>query len=164
MAQFDTLVMLPALAAELPAADYATFDIRADVPIVVFPKGGLPTAEFGFILPQAGGAAQTPGLKVVIAWAATSATSGNVKWSVGFKSFSQDIDDIDGKAYATAKTITADACDAAGEVRYSEVTFSNAEADNLARGEYAKLRLQRDQSSDTMLGSAEVLALEIREN
>lgn len=164
MAQSDTLVVLPALAAELPSSGYATFDSRADTPILVFAKSGTPTAEFGFLLPQTNGAAQTPPLKLVIAWMATSATSGNVKWQASFKSFSEDADDLDTKSYAAAKSVTTTTADAAGEIKYSEITFSNAEADNLARGEYGRLRLQRDQANDTMTGSAEVLALEIREN
>jgi hypothetical protein len=164
MAQSDTLVVLPALAAELPSSNYATFDTRADVPILVFAKSGTPTAEFGFLLPQANGAAQTPPLKLVIAWMATSATSGTVKWQASFKSFTDDADDLDVKSFATAKSVTATTADAAGEVKYSEIAFSNVEADGLARGEYARLRLVRDQANDTMTGSAEVLALEIRED
>lgn len=164
MAQSDTLVVLPALAAELPASGYATFDTRADAPVLVFAKSGTPTAEFGFILPQTNGAAQTPPLKLVIAWMATSATSGTVKWQASFKSFTDDADDLDVKSYAAAKSVTTATSDNAGEVKYSEITFTNADADSLARGEYARLKLQRDQANDTMSGSAEMLALEIREN
>lgn len=164
MAQSDTLVVLPALAAELPSSGFATFDTRADVPILVFAKSGTPTAEFGFALPQANGGAQTPPMKLVIAWMATSATSGTVKWLASFKSFTDDADDLDTKSYATAKSVTTTTSDNAGEIKYSEITFTNAEADNLARGEYGRLKLQRDQANDTMSGSAEVLALEIREN
>lgn len=164
MAQSDTLVVLPALAAELPSSGHATFDARADVPVLVFAKSGTPTAEFGFLLPQTNGAAQTPPLKVVIVWMATSATSGTVKWQASFKSFTDDADDLDTKSYATAKTVTSTTADNAGEIKYSEIAFTNAEAGDLARGEYGRLRLQRDQANDTMTGSAEVLALEIREN
>lgn len=164
MASNDTLVFVNALHNEPPSSAFATLDNRNNIPVLDFGAATDENAEFGLFMPRnyAGG-----GLTVVIGWMASTATSGNVVWNVGFKSVSDDADDLDTKSYAAVNTATAAAATASGEVDYVEIPFTNgADMDSIAAGEYFRMKITRDadNGADTMSGDAELLFVAIRES
>lgn len=167
MAAGDTLVVLTMHSADIPPVVFgpvAVMDVRANVLVADFDADATNTSlEFGFVLPRhyAGG-----GTNVTLIWAASSATSGNVVWDAAWKSISDDVDDLDSKAFASVQTVTAAAPSVSGEVSYDTITFTDgAQMDSAAVGEYTRLRIRRqgDNVSDTMTGDAELVAVEIRE-
>lgn len=163
MASGDTLLLLLPGGAELPASNFATFDRRNGHLILDFDDSTDESAELGAIMPRAysGG-----GLTITIGWMATSATSGDCIWDVAFKSVTDDADDLDSKAFATANSVTDTAASASGEVSYATVAFTDgADMDSVAAGEYFRLKITRDADnvSDTMVGDAELLFIEIME-
>ena len=108
-------------------------------------------------------------MTVSIGWMATDATvaPGTVRWDVSFKSFSDDADDIDSKAFHTAGSVTSTEASVSGELQYADIPFAdNAAIDATAAGEYFRLKVTRDAnhgSDDTLGGDAELLFVSIKE-
>lgn len=163
MATGDSLaVFFPAMS-EPPTANYATFDVRNVVTVLDFDDSTDESIEFpGFMPRQYSGG----GITVTVGWAATTATTGNAVLNVAFKSISDDADDLDTKAFATANALTATTASASGEVKYSEITFTDgAQMDSIAAGEYFRMKVLRDANngSDTLSGDMELVFVEIKE-
>jgi hypothetical protein len=163
MASGDTLLTFTPLANMPPASSYATFDTRNSHAVLDFDAAADEAAIFGDVLPRhySGG-----GLTVTLAWAASTATTGNVVWAVSIERLQDDVDDTDADSFATAQTVTAACASASGELSYDAVTFtSGAQMDSLAVGEAFRIKVQRTGSSgsDTMTGDAELFRVEIRE-
>jgi hypothetical protein len=163
MASGDTLLVLLPGGAELPTSNAPTFDRRNGHLVLDFDDSTDESAQLSAIMPRAyaGG-----GLTITIGWMATSATSGDCIWDVAFKSVTDDADDLDSKAFAAANSVTDTAASASGEVAYATVAFTDgADMDSVAAGEYFRMQINRDadNASDTMIGDAELLFIEIRE-
>lgn len=106
------------------------------------------------------------GLTLVIAWAAASATTGDVVWGGKIERHQDDTDDLDSDSFATEQTATGTTASASGELQYTTITFSDgANMDSLAVGESFRLRISRKAAngSDTMTGDAQLKSLELRE-
>lgn len=162
MASGDTLLTFTPLANQPPASSYATFDIRNGHVILDFDASADEQALFGDVLPRhyAGG-----GVTVTLVWLATTATSGNVVWSVAIER-DDTATDLDADSFATANTATAATSATSGAPTYTTIAFTNgAQMDSLAAGEAFRLRVQRTgtSGSDTMTGDAELLAVEVKE-
>lgn len=146
----------------------ATFDTRAmatgAMPVLDFDPSSDEYAIFAGVMPRhyAGG-----GITVTVGWMATaSATTGDVIWDVGFKSVTDDADDLDTKTFAAVNSVTDTTGSVNGEVVYTTVTFTDgADMDSVAAGEYFQLYLNRDANnvSDTLTTDAELVFIEIRE-
>jgi hypothetical protein len=163
MASGDTLLLLQPGGAELPTSNMPTFDKRNGNLVLDFDDTTDESCELGGFMPRHYGGG---GITVTIGWMATSATSGNCIWALAFKSVSDDADDLDTKAFAAANSVTDAAASASGEVAYATVTFTDgADMDSVAAGEYFRLQVTRDadNASDTMVGDAELLFIEIKE-
>lgn len=163
MATTDTLIQFHALSNEPPATNYATFDTRNSIPVLDFDASADESAEFSGVMPRHydGG-----GITITIAWMATSATTGDVVWNAALKSVTDDADDLDTKAFDTARTATTTTASASGEVKYTTISFTDGDQmDFVAAGEYFRLQILRDadNGSDTMTGDAELLSVEIKE-
>jgi len=162
MASGDTLLTFTPLANQPPASTYATFDTRNGHVVLDFDASADEVAVFGDVLPRhyAGG-----GVTVTLVWMATTATSGNVVWSVAIER-DDTATDLDTDSFATANTATAAAPATSGAPAYTTIAFTNgAQMDSLAVGEAFRLKVQRTGSSgsDTATGDAELLAVEIKE-
>ena len=162
MASGDTLLTFTPLANQPPASTYATFDTRNGHVVLDFDASADEVAVFGDVLPRhyAGG-----GVTVTLVWMATTATSGNVVWSVAIER-GDTATDLDTDSFATANTATAAAPATSGAPAYTTIAFTNgAQMDSLAVGEAFRLKVQRTGSSgsDTATGDAELLAVEIKE-
>jgi len=103
------------------------------------------------------------GLTFTVVWSATSATTGNVIWSIGIRRVADDAEDIDtSQTYDYNDSAAAAAASASGEVSYDNITFTNgADMDSWADGEVAVVRLRRfaSDAGDTMTGDGELWAL-----
>lgn len=96
-----------------------------------------------------------------IRWRAASAITGNVVWSARCAAFSADdtTDTDTSLGFAAAQTVTDAAPAAAGRQTVAQITFSVAQADNMAADDWMIVEISRDanNASDTMAGDAEIL-------
>jgi hypothetical protein len=163
MASGNTLAVFTPLHNEPPTSAFATPDTRNGHPVLDFDASADASAVFSSTLPRhyAGG-----GLRITLIWAASSATSGDVKWNVGIERGEEAGTDMDADSFAAEQTATGTAPGGSGQYRYTEVAFTaGAEMDSLAVGEAFRLKVTRDAdaAADTMTGDAELRAVEIRE-
>ena len=113
MASNDALLMWTALNNEPPDANFATLDTiltaSADepddiIPVLDFDPGSTDEyAVFSGVMPEH--YAGTTGVTLTIMWS-SDATTGNCIWDAAFKSFTDDADDMDTKAYAAVNSVT----------------------------------------------------------
>lgn len=150
---------------EPPASSYAMFDTRNSHPVLDFDDAATEAALFGFILPQLFAATRSSNaLDVILIWAATSATSGNVVWQASFERVALNGQDIDSDGFASS-SIKTDACQGtSGKMSYTKFGAAIAN-DSLAAGEFGRLKIERvgGNGSDTMSGDAELKAVLIVE-
>lgn len=148
---------------EPPASNFASFDTRNNHPVLDFDAATNESTHFSGVLPDgyAGG-----GITVTVIWAATSATSGDVVWEAAIERIDSLSLDIDADSFATAQTVTITAAGTSGQVKYSDITFTNgAQMDSLAAGEAFRVKITRNAASgsDTMTGDAELVMLVVKE-
>ena len=163
MASGDTLaVFLPAMA-ELPASNYATFDTRNNHLVLDFDTTTAETAYFRGIMPQHYDG--TTGVTVYVHYAASTATSGSIQWSVAFERVSDSIQDIDSDGFAAVNDTTAATVPGtSGHVDVNSVAFTDgADMDSVVAGDGFRLSIARDVAGDDAAGDAELWAIEIRE-
>ena len=160
MASGDTLCVFDALSGVPGDADYATMDTilttSADepdsiVPVLDFDPGA--TEEYIYFrgrMPEHYGGG---GVTVTISWT-SEATTGNVIWSLAWKSFTAGADNVVTKAFAAPNDSSASATDAtARDLNETTITFTDgADMDSVAAGEMFWLELHRSSAdaSDTM--------------
>ena len=172
MAALDTLGVWTAASGVPPTTRFATLDtfISGDTPTQEFlvldfdPGSTTEFADFTGVMPgQYNG---TDALEVVLHWS-SDATTGNVKWDVAFKRVTDDGDDLDSVVFDTIQTVTSATANVAGELSYSVIDFTNAEADGLQPNEVFFIRVERDSADgdDTMdSNDAELHTMELRLN
>jgi hypothetical protein len=159
MASGDTLLSFGALANMPPASAFATVDTRNAHVCLDFDAGTDESAVFAGILPR------LANTTVVLAWAASSATSGDVVWNVAWERDDTGTD-LDADSFATANSATATTSATSGALTYTSITFTTgAQMDNIAAGERFRLKVTRDadNAADTMTGDAELFAVHVRE-
>lgn len=163
MASGNSLCVFVPVVSEPPTSNFATFDIRNVVLVLDFDDAVDESVEFAGFMPRHYGGG---GITVTIGWMATAAIINDCIWDISFKSISDDADDLDSKAFAAVNSVTDVAPSASGEVAYAEVTFTDgADMDSIAAGEYFRLKISRDanNASDTLVGDAELVFIEIKE-
>src|SRR3990172_5138683 len=163
MASGDTVVRI--ICAMPPGKLYETEDIRVggSTPAEGFPVWDFDDTtdeymDFLCLLTNYGGG----GLTFKLAWAATSATTGDVVWRIAVRAMPDDAEDIDAAHTYDFNSVTAPTASASGEIAYDTITFTNgADMDSWATGEYAIVRVSRQASSgsDTMAGDAELVMI-----
>jgi hypothetical protein len=139
------------------ATAFATLDTRNSIAVLDFDDAATESAVFVGILPEA--ADVSSGLIVSLRWMATTATSGDVRWSVAWEKSNTD---LDSDSFDTATAATATANGTSGIVTVTNITCTTI--DSLAAGDLFRLRVQRvgGDGADTMTGDAELVAVEIR--
>jgi hypothetical protein len=139
------------------ATAFATLDTRNSIAVLDYDDAATESAVFVGILPEA--AALGSGLIVSLRWMATTATSGDVRWSVAWEKSNTD---LDSDSFDTATAATATANGTSGIVTVTNITCTTI--DSLAAGDLYRLRVQRvgGDGADTMTGDAELVAVEIR--
>lgn len=162
MASGNTLLDFEAPAAQFPASAYATPDVRNNHACLDFDATADEACYFEGILPThyAGG-----GLTVILVWAATSATTGVVRWDVAIERHDTGTD-LDADSFASDASVDGTVPGTSGAPVYTSLTFtSGAAMDSLAAGEHFRLRVNRDanHANDTATGDAELLAVHVKE-
>ncbi len=169
MASGDTLIVFGPLSNEPPATGYATLDTRNSHPCLDFDDAAATeSAIFSAVLPRhyAGG-----GITVLLHWSATTAITGNVMWQSAFERMSAIASaplDIDTDGFATPVTWTAQATDptlSGNVVIDSQAHTNGAQINSIAVGDLFRIKVERlgSNASDTMVGDAELLGVELRE-
>jgi hypothetical protein len=162
MATGDTLCIFAPQHDEPPASAPATLDLRNEHPVLDFDSAAPESARFSGAIPSHYGGG---GLNVVVAWAATSATSGDVVWSAAFERHAAGDADFDADGFGAAQSAVGAAPAVSGALRYTTIAIDGADLDDAAAGEHFRLRIARvaDDASDTMSGDAELVSVEIQE-
>jgi hypothetical protein len=140
-----------------PASAFATLDTRNSIAVLDFDDAATESAVFVGVMPEA--ASLGSGLIVSLRWMATTATSGDVRWSVAWEKSNTD---LDSDSFDTATAATATTNGTSGIVTVTNITCTTI--DSLAAGDLFRLRVQRigGDGADTMTGDAELVAVEIR--
>lgn len=141
-----------------PAGSFATLDTRNSTLVLDFDDASVESAVFMGIIPE--GISFPSGIQVSIDWTATSATSGDVRWRVEFEKGNSDYD-ANSFDTATESNGTADAT--AGIPITTNITATSI--DSLSAGDLFRIRISRvgnDATNDTMVGDAELVAIELR--
>lgn len=162
MASGDSLLLFDASSNRPPSSNYATLGYRNGHLHLEFDDTTNEDAIFSGLMPQsyAGG-----GVTVYLHYAMTSATSGDVDWDVAFERVGDQQQDIDSDSFAAANSVDNTTVPAtSGNVNVADVAFTDgADMDSVAAGEYFRMKVMRDASSDTATGDAELITVEIRE-
>ena len=139
------------------ATAFMTLDTRNSISVLDADDASTESAVFVGILPEA--AALGSGLIVSLRWMATTATSGDVRWSVAWEKSNTD---LDSDSFDTATAATATTNGTSGIVTVTNITCTNI--DSLAAGDLFRLRVQRvgGDGADTMTGDAELVVCEVR--
>lgn len=165
MASGNTLFTVSPESNNPPAASFATVDTRNGYMVLDFDDTADESAIFKCFMPANYAAG---GITVTVAWMATSATTGNISLDVALMSITDDADDLDTKAFAAANNANPATASASGEVKYTDITFTDgADMDSVAAGEWYLLKVTRDAngttSTDDMAGDMELLGVRIKE-
>jgi hypothetical protein len=139
------------------ASAFMTLDTRNSISVLDADDASTESAVFVGILPEA--ASLGSGLIVSLRWMATTATSGDVRWSVAWEKSNTD---LDSDSYDTATASNATTNGTSGIVTVTNITCTTI--DSLAAGDLFRLRVQRvgGDGADTMTGDAELVAVEVR--
>lgn len=163
MASGDTLLIFTAANNVPPAATPATVDTRNGHLLLDFDPTTNETAVFEGVMPQnyAGG-----GVTVLLHYAMSIATSGDIDWDVAFERIGDQVQDIDTESFAAAQSVdNTTVPGTSGLVDVVSIAFTDgAQMDSVAAGEAFRLACTRDAVSDTAAGDAELLRVEIRES
>ena len=162
MASGDSLVSFIATDNQYAGANAAQPDIRNGHPVLDFDQSTVEYAHVKSNLPRHYGGG---GITATVAWAASTATSGNTKWNIAIERIEDEGTDIDSDSFAAAQTATGGAPATSGAAQYTAVALTNAQIDGLLVGEWFRLQVSRDAShaNDTMAGDAELIGVELRE-
>ena len=127
--------------------------------VLDFDAGTDESAVFVGDIPQ--GADLSAGIKVVISWAASTATSGACIWAAEFEKTTGQ--DIDSDSFDTATTATTTTSGTSGVVNTTTITCTAI--DSLAVGDCFRVKIRRDADAagDTMTGDAELVAVELQQ-
>jgi hypothetical protein len=161
MAANETLAIWEAIGGTPPAASAATLDIRNGHVVLDFDADANETIYFSAVLPKhyAGGS-----IACKLHWMATSATSGNVRWSAAFERLEGNGPDLDANEFQTAVEVTATTNATSGKLTVTTLTLTaldGAAASDAFR--IAVTRVANDATNDTMTGDAELLQVELVE-
>lgn len=165
MASGDTLAVFFPRDGELPGSAFATFDTRNVATVLDFDDTVDESVEFAGFMPRHYGGG---GITVTVGWMATAAITGTISLDVGFKSVTDDADDLDTKAFATVNNANPTTASVSGEVDYVEITFiDGADMDSVTAGEYFRMIVTRDAdgttSTDNLVGDMELVFVEVKE-
>lgn len=142
-----------------PATAFATLDTRNSIAVLDYDAATDEAAIFSGVIPDY--ANLSSGLKIRLAWMATTATSGNVRWGVQLERCTTD---LDADSFDTATLVTSAANGTSGIVTIAEITVTSI--DSLAVGDTFRIKIYRDAddaTEDTMTGDAELIAVEVQQ-
>jgi hypothetical protein len=154
-----TLAAFSARENQPPATAFATLDTRNSIAVLDFDAATDEAAIFSGVIPDYANLAS--GLKIRLAWMATTATSGNVRWGAQLMRCNTD---LDSDSFDPATLVTSAANGTSGIVTVAEITATAI--DSLAVGDTFRIKIYRDAddaTNDTMTGDAELIAVEVQQ-
>ena len=153
-----TLARFTAADNQPPESGFATLDTRNSILVLDFDAGATESAVFVGVVPH--GADLSSGILVRIHFAATSATSGNVKLRADFERMTTD---IDSDSFDTATDVTVATNATSGVLTVAEITCTAI--DGLTAGDAFRVRVRRvgADGADTMSDDLELVAVELRQ-
>ena len=162
MASGDTLLILTPLASEYDDDAPATHDVLNNHPLLDFCDDDFEYATWSAIMPRH---YDQSGITVLIHWTHLTATEGDVDWDVAFERIGDQIQDIYYTSFAAYKSADNNTVPGTtGLVDVVSLEFSDgAEIDSIAAGELFRVRIRRDGVSDTAVGDAQLLMVELKE-
>jgi hypothetical protein len=147
------------------ATNYAYFGTRlsGSLGVMQFLKtGNVDTSLiFAGVLPQ--GATLTTGLKIILFWASTTATTGAVEWQASIDNLAAH--SIDSDSYGTAVSQVSNTSGTAASMNSATISLPNANLQSLAAEMPYKLLIKRqasDTSNDTMTDVASLFLVEVK--
>lgn len=148
-----------------PSSAYATPDTRNSHAVLDFDGSTDEEAVFGGVLPAAYGSG---GLTVDLYVAFTSATSGSVRFQVGFERIDASSLDIDADSFASFQSAGGTAPGTSGQVIKISIAFTDgAQMDSLVGGEAFRVKVRRDadgtSGTDDIATDCELLRVVVRE-
>jgi hypothetical protein len=161
MAANETLAIWEAIGGIPPSSSAATLDVRNGHVVADFDADANESIYFVSVLPKhyAGGS-----IACKLHWMATSATSGNVRWSAAFERLEAGSPDLDSNGFQTAVEATGAANAASGKLTVTSLTLTAL--DGAVAGDAFRIavtRVANDATNDTMTGDAELFAVELVE-
>lgn len=152
-----TLGVFTPMTSQPPASNYATLDTRNSIAVLDFDDTTSESAFWVGIVPEA--AALGSGLVVKVHWMATSATTGGVTWAASFERMNTD---EDSDSFDTATNGSSTTSGTSGIITVTSITCTNI--DGLTAGDAYRLKIARlpSDGSDTMVGDAEIVAVEVQ--
>jgi hypothetical protein len=154
-----TLAAFSARDNQPPATAFATLDTRNSIAVLDFDAATDEAAIFSGVIPDYANLAS--GLKIRLAWMASTATSGNVRWGAQIMRCNTD---LDADSFDTATLATSAANGTSGIVTVAEITATAI--DSLVVGDTFRIKVFRDAddaTNDTMTGDAELIAVEVQQ-
>lgn len=152
---------------EPPSVNAATSGYRNSRLLLSFPTSFDASGIFPTFIPREYG--DGSGIIATIIWASESGTSDDVVWELSFeRNEVADIAffDLDVNSFATAQSgIFGTNAFGAGQLNYSELSFTTSQMDDLIVGDLARVMLARRASAveDDMSGKAQLVALTLRQ-
>lgn len=140
-----------------PTSNFATLDTRNSIAVLDFDDT---TAEGVFwvgIIPE--GASLGSGLIIRIHFMATTATTGGVTWECSIERMNTD---EDSDSFDTVQTGSSTTNSTSGVITVTSITITTI--DSVSAGDAFRLKIRRlpSDGSDTMVGDAELVAVEVR--
>jgi hypothetical protein len=147
----------------LPSTNKAELKSRNGHPIVAFDDTVDESAFWARRISQdySGG-----NVIVDIDWVAETATTGNTVLGIQVERLAPGGQDIDTDGYATQKLSSAVATNATnGVITRTTITLSNSEADSIAAGDLARIRIEAKPTDGgwTMTGDLEIVGVNVRQ-
>lgn len=154
-----TIAVFTAAESQPPETAFATLDTRNSIVVLDFDDTTTEATTFVGIIPE--GAELTSGIIVAVIWAATSATSGSVRWKIEFANLlGQDLDEL---VFDSATEANSLPDPISGVPTHVEITcIAIAELGAMYPFLVRISRVANDTTNDTMVGDAELIAVELR--
>lgn len=163
MATGQTMLSIPATAAERPSTGFATAITRNNRRVARFSATEDQKAYFSFVLPRS---YSGNGLDVYLHWA-SDATSGNVYWRGKVERVSDGALDIDTDGLDTAINATAAVNASARVAKTTLLGFGDpGDIDDAVAGDLIRLEISRmagSEPTDTAASAADLLFIEVKE-
>lgn len=143
-----------------PATNFATLDTRNSISVLEFDANTQESAIFVGVMPD--NVVLTNGLTVRLWWMGDTATTGNVRWGVSFEDTGTD---NDADSFSAVTQANGAANGTSGIETVTTITATSGNIDSIAAGDRYRLRVTRiadDATNDTMLGDAQLVAVEVR--
>lgn len=162
MASGLVIAALTAPMFDFPAANYAVPSRVSSRDVALFDKTTAETA-YSPMLWMPGGYSNG-NITVRLVWA-TTVTSGGVRWDVAFERYQDETLDLTSTGFAAVQSATGTAAATASTPQYTDITFTQAQADAIAGGEAFRVSVTRDanHASDTADADAQLLGVLIFE-